>query len=168
MLTPEQPATGSFNAVPGNLGSFMSSVQAQHVVTEPEPEPIETPEDIDDTVDFGEEEPEQKVVPTNSGRALARFVDKGWAFGAGLYAHAPSEKYRSTSQEMEELEEAFVDFLNDTGINISPAINLIIAVVAIYAFKIGDVVRDRKENLLREAAEEEARKPKQLPEEVSE
>ena len=43
--------------------------------------------------------------------------------------------------------------MEETGINISPAVNLIIAIIAIYAFRVGDVVRDRKINLEKEAAE---------------
>ena len=76
------------------------------------------------------------------------------AFGAGIYAHDKSERFRATDQEMEELEEAFGDFLTDSGIDISPAINLIIAISAIYLFKFNDLRLIRKENLLRERQEE--------------
>ena len=61
---------------------------------------------------------------------------------------------------MSELEEAFVVFLQDTGIDISPAVNLIIAIAAIYAFKANDVYHDRKENLAKEKQERQALKKK--------
>lgn len=160
MLTPEIEPTGNFSAVPGNLGSFMSSIQSQAPVEEPavdfdpdgesdqDEQPGEAP------INWGgEEEPARKAVPTNVGRGFARFTDRGLAFAMGLYAHNPSDKYRATEQEFHEIEEAFVDFINETGIDISPALNLIIALSAIYVFKFGDVHRDRQENLKRERAE---------------
>ncbi len=153
MLKPVNNA--SFSPVPGNLDTFLSSVQQVHVPEEPE-QPEVPAEDPEEPLDFGGEDSddsERKTVPTNTGKALARLVDRGWAFGAGLYAHAPSEKYRSTQAEIGELEDAFADFVEETGINISPAVNLIIAIIAIYAFRVGDVVRDRKINLEKEAAE---------------
>ena len=120
MLKPVNNA--SFSPVPGNLDTFLSSVQQVHVPEEPE-QPEVPAEDPEEPLDFGGEDSddsERKTVPTNTGKALARLVDRGWAFGAGLYAHAPSEKYRSTQAEIGELEDAFADFVEETGINISP------------------------------------------------
>lgn len=162
MLIPEDTTTGGFSAVPGNLGSFMQSIQA-HEASSEEFVPADMPEDEplpggEAPINFGaEDDPDGgggKVVPKNVGKGLARFVDKGMAFGAGIYAHDKSERFRATDQEMEELEDAFGDFLTDSGIDISPAINLIIALSAIYLFKFNDLRMIRKENLQRERQEE--------------
>lgn len=162
MLKPEYTPDDSFNAVPGNLGAFMQSIQAHETpandlpadIPEPGDEPLPSGEA---PIDFGEEEepaPGGRVVPRNTGRAIARFVDKGMAFGASIYTHDKSERFRATSQEMDELEEAFGDFLQESGIDISPAVNLIIALAAIYIFKFNDLRLIRKENLARERKEE--------------
>lgn len=163
MLKPETPSTASFSAIPGNLGSFMNSVQTTHAAAE-EPafeapsDELQDPAPDEPDLDFGDEDfggEHRRVVPKNVGRGLARFTDRGLSFLMGLYAHAPGSRYRADDDEMGELEKAFADFVEETGINISPAINLIIAISAIYAFKMADVVQDRKAALL---AEEEARR----------
>lgn len=161
MLKPEVENPESFNAVPGNLGVFMQSLQAHETPIE-DRDPIDNP-DQEEFLPGGEppiefepenDQPIHKVVPKNVGRGLARFVDKGMAFGASIYTHDKSERFRATSQEMDELEEAFGDFLQESGIDISPAINLIIALSAIYIFKFNDLRIIRKENLARERKEE--------------
>lgn len=162
MLKPDEMTTGGFSAVPGNLGSFMQNIQAHEAPSE-EFVPADMPEDEllpggEAPIDFGAEDDADggggKVVPKNVGKGLARFVDKGMAFCAGIYTHDKSERFRATDQEMEELEEAFGDFLTDSGIDIKPAINLIIALFAIYMFKFNDLRLIRKENLIREREEE--------------
>lgn len=161
MLKPDEITTGGFSAVPGNLGSFMQSIQAHETPAE-EFEHADMPEDdplpgAEAPIEFEPEDAPDgggRVVPKNIGKSFARFLDKGMAFGAGIYTHDKSERFRATSQEMEELEEAFGDFLTDSGIDISPAINLIIAISAIYLFKFNDLRLIRKENLLRERQEE--------------
>lgn len=163
MLTPENQE--SFSAIPGNLGSFMNTMQQS--APRADEAPFDSP-NSDESFNPGEEMPsdfgsafgEEKVVPKNVGRGLAHFTDRGIAFAFGLYAHERSEKYRATTEEMSELEEAFVVFLQDTGIDISPAVNLIIAIAAIYAFKANDVYHDRKENLAKENQERQALKKK--------
>ena len=162
MLKPDEMTTGGFSAVPGNLGSFMQSIQAHEAPAEefehadmPEDEPLpgaEAPIEFDP--EDNPDESDRPIIPKNVGKGLARFVDKGMAFGASIYTHDKSERFRATEQEMEELEEAFGDFLTDSGIDISPAINLIIALSAIYIFKFNDLRLIRKENLIREREEE--------------
>ena len=138
----------------------MQSLQAHEP---PIDDPMDAPDPDEGIMPVGEspiefepedEQPVNKVVPKNVGRGLARFVDKGMAFGASIYTHDKSERFRATSQEMDELEEAFGDFLQESGIDISPAINLIIALSAIYIFKFNDLRIIRKENLARERKEE--------------
>ena len=161
MLTPEVN-NGSFTAIPGNLGAFMNNMQQSAPVVDEAPfddesgasdQPEELPSDFGSSFGGGE-----KVVPKNVGRGLARFTDHGMAFLFGLYAHDRSDKYRATDEEMSELEEAFIVFLQDTGIDVSPAVNLIIAITAIYAFKANDVYHDRKVNLAKEEQERKALK----------
>lgn len=160
MLVPQENNSGTFNAVPGNLGAFMQSIQAHESPANEIADPIPSDEPLpggEAPIEFETEEelsPGGRVVPRNTGRAMAHFVDKGMAFGAGLYAHDKSERFRATSQEMDELEEAFGDFLSESGIDISPAVNLIIALAAIYIFKFNDLRLIRKENLARERREE--------------
>lgn len=162
MLKPELENTESFSAVPGNLGVFMQSLQAHETPIE-ERDPMDTSDPDAGLMPGGEspiafepedDQPSERVVPKNVGCGLARFVDKGMAFGASIYTHDKSERFRATSQEMDELEEAFGDFLQESGIDISPAINLIIALSAIYLFKFNDLRLIRKENLARERKEE--------------
>lgn len=174
MLKPEIETTGSFSAVPSNLGSFMASVQSiehhedEHLVpgegggSSPDDEGGVGTGEAPIVFDNNDQPQERKVVPTNTGRAFARFTDRGMAFGMGMVAHAKSDNYRATPQEMEELEEAFIVFLDDSGIDVSPAVNLIIALSAIYFFKFADVMRDRKENLKREAEEAAADRKREL------
>lgn len=164
MLKPsEDNNTGTFSAVPGNLGSFMESLQVHEAPAE-EVETVEIPENQDypginePPIDFNEDEDQQpgnKVVPKNIGKSLAYFTDKAYAFGAGIYAHDKSERFRATDQEMEELIDAFSDFCEETDLALSPTWNLILAILAIYAFKSYDVHKIRQENLAREAAEEQ-------------
>lgn len=171
-MTPENQE--SFSAIPGNLGSFMNTMQQSASRADEAPfdeygqaESANPGEELpsDFGSDFGGEE---KVVPKNVGRGLAHFTDRGIAFAFGLYAHERSEKYRATTEEMSELEEAFAVFLQDTGIDISPAVNLIIAIAAIYAFKANDVYHDRKENLAKEEQERKALKKNEEPEKEEE
>lgn len=163
MLKPDISTADGFSAVPGNLGAFMQSIKA-HETPESEFNPTDVPDPDGGLLPGGEapiefeQEDDQpgggKVVPKNVGRGLARFVDKGMAFGASIYTHDKSDRFRATAQEMEELEDAFGDFLQETGIDISPAVNLIIALSAIYLFKFNDLRLIRKENLARERREE--------------
>ena len=107
MLIPENTTTGGFSAVPGNLGSFMQSIQAHEAPSE-EFVPADMPEDEplpggEAPINFGaEDDPDGggggKVIPKNVGKGLARFVDKGMAFGAGIYAHDKSERFQKRRQ----------------------------------------------------------------------
>lgn len=101
----------------------------------------ETEEDTDDN-----EKHLGKAVAESSGKALAHSVDRVASVILGLIAKGDAKDYRADKTEMSDLQQAFTDFMLETGFQMSPSTNLFVAILSIYGFKAMGALQDRKNN----------------------
>ena len=105
------------------------------------------PQDFEDPATV-EEEQQRKLgrsVAENGGKALARSVDRVASVILAYIAHGEPSAYRSDKTEMADLQEAFVEFMMESGFVMSPGWNLAVALTSIYGFKAMSALHDRRE-----------------------
>lgn len=86
-----------------------------------------------------------KSVAQSGGKALARALDRVASVVLALIAHGEATDYRADKSELSDLETAFADFMQESGFQMSPGWNLMIAIMSIYGFKAMGALHDRKE-----------------------
>lgn len=87
-----------------------------------------------------------KGVAESGGKALARAVDRVASVALALIAKGDAKDYRADRTEMADLQQAFADFMLETGFRMSPSANLMVALMSIYGFKAMGALQDRKVN----------------------
>ncbi len=110
-----------------------------------EDDPSNIPADFEDTP---EEEPAQrlgKAVAESGGKALARAIDRIAAIVMSYIGHQDADHYRSSKSELEDIQDALVEYMKETGFHMSPGWNLAVALVSVYSFKFIGALRDREE-----------------------
>lgn len=136
-------------------------IQDMPEIHDPVPSPSDgglIPTDFEDP-DSEDEENKRKLgrsVAENGGKALARAVDRVASVIFAFIAHGEPANYRSDKTEMADLQEAFVEFMLETGFVMSPGWNLAVALASIYGFKAMGALHDRREYEKKMLAEEKS------------
>lgn len=155
----QEPYTFS-TGLNSNLGAFTDSLRPENTMPQEEPAMPSDFDEADDTgnipVDFPEEQEEDsprrrlgKSVAESGGKSLARAIDRVAAVVLALLAHGEADDYRADKGELTDLQDALVEFMQETGFVMSPGWNLLVAMLSIYGFKAKNALSDRKANMNR-------------------
>ena len=90
------------------------------------------------------------------GRIVTMMIDRGAATGLSAIAKGEVSDYRATKDEYADLEEAVILYMQETNMQISPLLGLIMAVLAIYGMKLPTAMKARREVEKVERAEQAA------------
>lgn len=130
----------------------------------------EIPDFEESEFEHGDEEPLQKVKATKSvskatGHLVAVMLDSTISQTCGLISGGDATKYKADEEQKSELEEAISAYVQVTGMDMPPAVALIILIVSIYGGKIAMSFSDRKKN---KADEEKENKVASLEKQIRE
>lgn len=159
---------GGYQVIPSTLSGLVGSLN-----TNPDPvveaeEPMDLPPE-----DFEEEHPRERTaggLAASEGRIITMVVDRGAATGLAAIAKGDVADYKASPDEYDDLEKAVVAYMEETDMQMSPLMQLVLAILAIYAVKIPEALKARKIVQARERDEQAAliaKKQQELAEKAS-
>ena len=159
-----------YKVIPSTLSGLVGNLDKGSPETPPAPEVpayVPTTEEVPSDGGGGDllpadfEDPDAPAKPGGGvskaqGRIVSRVIDRGAATGLSIIAKGDVKDYKATDDEYADLEEAVILYMQETNMQMSPLLGLILAILAIYGLKVPEAIRARREVEKVERAEQAA------------